>query len=219
MGVLGGVIRTKSRTALAGALACLVMARANPARAADPREDEAQTECLAGHLERGLQLLAELYVATGDPNHIYNQGRCFEQNGRLDEAISRFREYLRKAKHITPAEEADARRHIRDCELLRRPPSDQPPRSRPTPRAAVALLSVGAFSLLTGVSTGLGARALESSVQKQWSASGDRWGRRLEVVQWSAYVLGGLCLVGGAVVYLRPASDGSGGVVAWRDTF
>jgi hypothetical protein len=208
--------------ALAAALACLVVALPDPARAADPREDEAQTECLAGHLERGLKLLAELYVATGDPNHIYNQGRCFEQNGRLDEAISRFREYLRKAKNITPAEEADARRHIRDCELLRQRPPDQrrPDQSaRPVPRAAVVLFGVGALSLLTGVSTGIGAHALESSVQKQWSPSNDRWGARLEVVQWSAYVLGGLCLVGGGVVYILPASGGSGGVVALRDTF
>jgi len=41
-----------------------------------------------------VDLLAQLFVETGDVNYIYNQGRCYEQNGKFGEAILRFREFF-----------------------------------------------------------------------------------------------------------------------------
>src|SRR5438045_2018932 len=103
------------------AAALVVMALGWPAAAqtADPREDQAKTACLGGRVQEGIDLLAQLYVATGDANYIYNQGRCLEQNGRPDEAIGRFQEYLRKGANLTAEDRADAERHIHECEQLR----------------------------------------------------------------------------------------------------
>jgi hypothetical protein len=190
-------------------------------------EAEAHTECLAGHVERGVKLLAELYVGTGDPNHIYNQGRCFEGNARWAEAVSRFREYLRVARDLTATDEVEAQRHIRECEQHLAPPPAvmvpaRPDRPRPletrSPRASYVLLGVGAFSVAVGAASGLAVRSLESSVERQWSDSRHRWGGRLEVVQWGAYIAGGLCIAGGAVLYLVPAERG-GATMALRGSF
>ena len=85
----------------------------------DPREAEAQKECLAGNARRGIELLAQLYVETSNPNFIYNQGRCYEQNGKMDEAILSFREYLRKLGTPTAEEKADVERHIAECDATK----------------------------------------------------------------------------------------------------
>jgi tetratricopeptide (TPR) repeat protein len=91
---------------------------ASPARAArmDPRERAAKKACMTGDPVRGVAILADLYIDTDDPTYVFNQGRCYEQNNRFEEAIGRFREYLRKAKNT--AEKADAERHIADCQRL-----------------------------------------------------------------------------------------------------
>jgi hypothetical protein len=90
----------------------------------------ARTACLAGDADKGATLLAELFVETRDFNHIYNQGRCFEQNHRYQDALSRFREYLRKAPALSEADRLDAEEHVRECEKLA---------TGPTPSAALPL--------------------------------------------------------------------------------
>jgi hypothetical protein len=209
-------------------------ARAQPreGQPRDPRESEAETECLAGRVPRGIELLAQLYVATGDANYIYNQGRCFEQNGRPEDAIPRFKEYLRKATNLTPADRADAETHIRDCEQMR----DQARASVPTPvltppppivtaapsrrpsRAAIPLLAVGATSLALALAAGAGVQAMESDVKEQWNESRHHWGQRFEVIQWSAYVVAAIGLIGGGALYFYPTTGG-GGAVALRGSF
>ena len=80
-----------------------------PASAADrldAKERKARVECAAGNFTEGVRLLAELWVETEDATHLYNQGRCYEQSGQNDLAISRFREYLRKAKKL-PAKDIE----------------------------------------------------------------------------------------------------------------
>jgi hypothetical protein len=47
---------------------------------------------------------------------VYNQGRCYQQNNRWEQAISRFREYLRKAKDLSDNDTAEVNRQISDCE-------------------------------------------------------------------------------------------------------
>jgi hypothetical protein len=216
-------------TAVAG-LVLAVPSAAAGAPGVEALEDQAHTACLAGHPEQGVQLLAELYVRTHDPNYIYNQGRCFEQNGRPAEAISRFREYLRTGGDLTLAEQADAEGHIRECERQLAisagpappraiPPMEDRPTRRPLPRATAVLVGVGALALVAGAASGFGARALQADVEKQWSDSKNRWGNRLEALQWGAYVAGGLCLISGAVIWFAPAQSGQGGTVALRGTF
>ena len=78
----------------------------------------ARTACLAGDYAEGTRLLSELFVATMDATFIYNQGRCFEQSRRYDDAIGRFQEFLRAGKNLTKAEKTDAQKHIDDCKEL-----------------------------------------------------------------------------------------------------
>jgi tetratricopeptide (TPR) repeat protein len=84
----------------------------------DARERAAKRACLNGEADKGIKLLTDLYVDTNDSNYIFNQGRCYEQGSLYREAIERFREYLRKAKNATDAEQAEANRHIADCKAV-----------------------------------------------------------------------------------------------------
>jgi tetratricopeptide (TPR) repeat protein len=98
---------------------CLLLAApAAQAKDLDAKERAAKTACLAGDYVKGGAILSELYVSTNDPVFIYNQGRCFEQNHRYEDAISRFREYLRVARQISRTDKADAQKHIADCQDL-----------------------------------------------------------------------------------------------------
>lgn len=87
-----------------------------PAGAADPREGEARTKCLAGDVARGVELLAQLYVETRQSAYIYNQARCYQQNGQATAAIQRFREYLRTERNVAPDERERVEGYIRELE-------------------------------------------------------------------------------------------------------
>jgi hypothetical protein len=114
----------------------LLTARFAWAGNAETKERAARTACLSGDYAKGVALLSELFVATMDPTYIYNQGRCFEQNRRYEDAIARFQEYLRAGKRLGKDEKADAQKHIADCkELLASQPS-QPLVAAPAPQPA-----------------------------------------------------------------------------------
>ena len=80
------------------------------------QERSAKKACLAGDPAKGVEILAELYVDTNDITFIFNQGRCFEQNRKYEDAIGRFREYLVKGEKLTAEERAVAQKRIEDCE-------------------------------------------------------------------------------------------------------
>jgi hypothetical protein len=97
----------------------------------DRREAEARKRCLAGDVQAGVALLDALYADTRNATYIYNQARCFQQNGRADEAIERFREYLRKARDVTPEDRRQVEAYITELEL------DRDARARAAPGEAV----------------------------------------------------------------------------------
>jgi tetratricopeptide (TPR) repeat protein len=78
------------------------------------REREARRACLNGDYAEGVKLLSDLFLDFKSPDYIFNQGRCYEQNQRFEEAIGRFREYLRTTKE----DRAPAEQHIAECEAL-----------------------------------------------------------------------------------------------------
>lgn len=92
--------------------------QAGNAESTGAKERRARTACLAGDYVEGVRLLSELFVTTMDATFIYNQGRCFEQNRRYEDAIGRFQEFLRAGKKLTKAEKAQAEKHIDDCREL-----------------------------------------------------------------------------------------------------
>ena len=112
----------RSPPAIAGSLALTVAlltagirAEAAP-RSREQRESEARRACAAGRVEAGIELLAELLTEYGHPNYIYNQGRCYQQNGKAEQAISRFKEYLRAARDISAEDRERVERFIKELE-------------------------------------------------------------------------------------------------------
>lgn len=105
------------------------------------REVAARSACLDGNYTEGVAILTKLFVETRDVTYIFNQGRCFEQNGHCEEAISRFQEYLRVGRQSLEANErGEAEQHINDCratiaqERGTAPlPTSTPPVALPTP--------------------------------------------------------------------------------------
>jgi hypothetical protein len=112
---------------LAGSLAITLLFSMPPARAASrhpghsgaaAKERAAKKACVTGDVKTGIDILGDLYVDSGDATYVFNQGRCYEQNHRLEDAIDRFREYLRKVPDAQAKDKADANAHIADCEAL-----------------------------------------------------------------------------------------------------
>jgi hypothetical protein len=120
--------------------------RIGRAESVDAKERKARTACLGGDYAKGVQLLSELFVATLDATFIYDQGRCFQQNRRYDDAIARFQEYLRAERKVAKAAKAEAQKHIDECkELLAaesaRSAQSAPSASPPVPDAPVPSIS------------------------------------------------------------------------------
>jgi hypothetical protein len=118
---------------LAGIL--LAASSATAAASEESLERAAKKACLAGDVAKGVAILADLYVRTDDPVFIFNQGRCFEQNGRYQDAIIRFREFLQKRRDAGQSSDASAEQHIAQCQALL---DAQRQRDKPEPSAAPA---------------------------------------------------------------------------------
>ena len=101
------------------------------------RQRAARKACLAGDYAKGVSILSDLFLDTRDTTYIYNQGRCLEQNGRFEDAVFRFQEYLRVTTDLSEADEVEARKHIADCQdqLAKRngPPAPDAPSPVPVP--------------------------------------------------------------------------------------
>jgi hypothetical protein len=136
--------------AMGAALALLLAAApamaANNKRVQEKRAQEraARKACLSGDFAKGVDILSALFVDTKEPTYIFNQGRCFEQNRRWEDAIARFREFLNTEGKLDEADVAAAEKHIANCrEMLAQerpagatqsPPALQPPpETAPTP--------------------------------------------------------------------------------------
>jgi len=102
------------------------------------KEKAAKKACAMGDFQKGADILTDLFVDTNDPTYVYNQGRCYQQNNRWEQAISRFREYLRKAKDVSESDRAETERQIADCEAsLAKTAQVAPPPVAATPPVAV----------------------------------------------------------------------------------
>lgn len=107
----------RNLTALFLVIASLATSQGAFAASKQAKERAAKKACLGGDPAKGVEILADLYVSTDQITYIFNQGRCFEQNNRYEEAIGRFREYLLKGTGQLSAEEnAAAQKHIDTCE-------------------------------------------------------------------------------------------------------
>ena len=127
-------------TCLALALLC-----ARAGAATDPREIKAREDFVGGRYQEALDLFAKLYAETLHPNYLRNIGRCYQNLGEPDRAISSFRDYLRKGKDISPTEHAEIDGYIAEMEALKRQraaASESPPAAE-HPAPVVPLPSEG----------------------------------------------------------------------------
>jgi tetratricopeptide (TPR) repeat protein len=112
-------------------------ASAEKALSKTAKEKVAKKACAMGDFQRGADILTDLFVDTNDPTYVYNQGRCYQQNNRFEQAVSRFREYLRKAKDLSDSDRAETERQIADCEeQMAKVAQVAPPPVAPLPPAA-----------------------------------------------------------------------------------
>ena len=95
------------------------------------QENAARAACLDGDYTQGVAILSKLFVQTKDTTYIFNQGRCFEQNRRYEDALARFQEYLRASRNkLDASDKAEAEQHIADCkEMLAQERGTSPPPS------------------------------------------------------------------------------------------
>jgi hypothetical protein len=114
--------------------ACSSVASAKEGRTSrEARERVARKACLTGDVPKGIDILADLFVETEDITYVFNQGRCFQQNHRWQEAVDRFQEYLRKSADLPQNQRTEAEAHIADCKAhLPRPADSSPPATAPT---------------------------------------------------------------------------------------
>ena len=92
------------------------LASAEKAKSRTGQEKAAKKACSVGDFQKGVDILSDLFVETSSPTYVYNQGRCYQQNNRWEQAIGRFREYLRIAKDLTDSDNAAAGQQIADCQ-------------------------------------------------------------------------------------------------------
>ena len=81
------------------------------------KERTARKSCLSGDWAKGIDILADLFVDTRDPTYIFNQGRCLEQNHRYEDAIEKFKEFLRtgETQNLRTEDKESAEKHIAAC--------------------------------------------------------------------------------------------------------
>jgi hypothetical protein len=122
-------------TLVVGAVAILLLVAA-PAEAQKPdaREVKARELFAVGRYQEALQIYGKLFAETAHPTYLRNIGRCYQNLGDPDKAISSFREYLRQARDVPADQRAQVEGYIREMEDLKRkreastaPPSIAPP--------------------------------------------------------------------------------------------
>jgi hypothetical protein len=98
------------------------------------RENAAKKACALGDFQKGADILTDLLLQTNDPNFIYNQARCYQQNAQWTQSVNRFREFLRKAKHLSKSDRAETEQQLADCEeSLAKATQVAPPPVAPAP--------------------------------------------------------------------------------------
>ena len=134
----------------------LLLALAAPAAALAAGEEgaelKARTHFAAGEYKEALEIYARLYAETMHPTYLRNIARCHQNLGNADKAISSFREYLRKARDLSPDQRAEIEGYIAEMEQLKQtkatapaasataPPATPPPAAPPPSEASPALV-------------------------------------------------------------------------------
>ena len=134
--------QARARAAWATVFGGVLLLVSPAARAIDEEVQLTQAEhaCLSGNTQRGVEILANLYLATRKAAYLHNQARCYEQSAQYENAIGRYHEFLRQVKNLPPEKRSEIEAHVRELEahVQRRqayPPAVPPGYGAPTPDA------------------------------------------------------------------------------------
>ena len=99
----------------------MLVALSTSAAERDDREARAREAFALGRYAEAMELYGKLYAETAHPTYLRNIGRCHQNMGEPDKAISSFREYLRQAQaRGLPAEQrTQVEGYIREMEELK----------------------------------------------------------------------------------------------------
>jgi tetratricopeptide (TPR) repeat protein len=205
-------------------------ATADHAATKEAKQRAAKKACLTGDAVAGVAILTDLYLDTSDTTYLFNQGRCFEQNRRYEDAIGRFREFLVKAKDLPAEEKADTDKHIAACEsyLHGGKPTDSSKRAAEPPTfeqrtpsqvvvsspvesagragsglrtAGLVVAGVGGAGLIAGLVLNLKVNSMSSDLEGNYWLASDATRKRYKTAGWIAYGAGAACLASGAILY------------------
>lgn len=110
------IARISLSKSLFGTFCLLLVATPAAAGSKAAQERAARKACLNGDYVKGISILSDLFVSTQDTTYIFNQGRCLEQNKRYEDAIEKFKEYLRAGdEKLSQADRDAAQKHLADC--------------------------------------------------------------------------------------------------------
>jgi tetratricopeptide (TPR) repeat protein len=98
----------------------LALGAARVSAATDARELKAREDFASGRFQDALDIFARLYAESLHPNYLRNIARCYQKLGQPDRAIDTFRDYLQKAKGVTPDERQEIDGYIKEMEDLKR---------------------------------------------------------------------------------------------------
>lgn len=127
--------------AIAAVVMSVALAASGQAAAAEDEatvEIKARTYFASGEFKQALEIYARLYVETMHPTYLRNIGRCHQNLGDPDKAIASFREYLRKAKDLSPDQRAEIDGYIAEMEQLKRSNAARASTAPPAPAATDA---------------------------------------------------------------------------------
>jgi hypothetical protein len=175
----------------------------------EAKQRAARKACLSGDYAKGVEILSDLFIDTLDPNHIFNQARCFEQNNRCAEAVSRFREYLRKATGLSSAEKADTEKHIADCQALlgqKVAPEPKPEAAPPEPAGPSAAPSPPPVAEMAVIVPPAPLAPEQVAVANETSSPAAHPGRGLRIAGIACGVLGVASVGAGVYYYTRAKS-------------
>jgi hypothetical protein len=82
----------------------------------EAQELKAREDFGAGRYQDALDGYAKLYAETLHPTYLRNVGRCYMNMDEPERAVNSFREYLRKAKGLTPEENQEVEGFIAEME-------------------------------------------------------------------------------------------------------
>jgi tetratricopeptide (TPR) repeat protein len=190
-----------ARVSLLVALLLSLASRLALAQPSGDREKQAREAFALGNYTEALEIYGRLYAETAHPTYLRNIGRCYQNLGEPDKAISSFREYLRQGKNVTAEQRAQIEGYIREMEELKRQreapragPSTVPPlpdpanRPQPDPmpvpqpplhgRRIGAYVAAGGAVVALGLGTAFGLRAISKRKESDPLCPQDRCDQR-----------------------------------------